>query len=323
MDQASRVRSHYNKRAKIATYENREDSPIIRLRHMNNFIKSVLISTYVHPEDNVFDLCCGRGGDLQKFEKANVAFLFGVDISEEAINEARKRYESMSMPFNATFLVEDCCVVDLEKKHLFPDDIYFDIVNCQFALHYSFENEAKARMFLRNAAVRLKEGGKFISTIPDSSVLLSHREKSFGNDIYTVTFENKPTKSGFGYRYKFHLVDAIDELDEYVVPSDLLKKLALEEGLHIVEEIPFHEYFKKNAEKYDSLLKKMKVYDEQGNFSDGQWEAVGLYKVFVFEKRSTHVSTSNTSSINFINHVRSLLSDIKTINPEATFQIQN
>jgi mRNA (guanine-N7-)-methyltransferase len=47
----------------------------------------------------------------------------------------------------------------------------FDIVSCQFALHYSFENESRARMFARNIAERLKPGGTFVATFPSADVL--------------------------------------------------------------------------------------------------------------------------------------------------------
>ena len=38
----------------------------------------------------------------------------------------------------------------------------FDIVSCQFALHYSFESEAQAECMVRNAAECLRPGGFFI-----------------------------------------------------------------------------------------------------------------------------------------------------------------
>jgi len=38
----------------------------------------------------------------------------------------------------------------------------------QFALHYSFETEAKARQLLKNVASVLDDGGTFFGTFPDA-----------------------------------------------------------------------------------------------------------------------------------------------------------
>lgn len=44
------------------------------------------------PHISVLDLCCGRGGDLAKYQKQRVAHYVGVDLSEELVIEARQRY---------------------------------------------------------------------------------------------------------------------------------------------------------------------------------------------------------------------------------------
>ncbi|KAK6046279.1 hypothetical protein COOONC_16216 [Cooperia oncophora] len=44
----------------------------------------------------------------------------------------------------------------------------FDLVSCQFALHYSFIDEESARTFLRNATETLRPGGLLIGTLPDA-----------------------------------------------------------------------------------------------------------------------------------------------------------
>lgn len=45
----------------------------------------------------------------------------------------------------------------------------FDFVSCQFALHYSFETEARARGLLLNISERLKPHGYFICTVPNAN----------------------------------------------------------------------------------------------------------------------------------------------------------
>ena len=41
---------------------------------------------------SVLDLCCGRGGDLHKWGKQNIAHYVGIDLSLSLVKEAQRRY---------------------------------------------------------------------------------------------------------------------------------------------------------------------------------------------------------------------------------------
>lgn len=56
---ARKVADHYSRRTN-QTLEEREASPIIHLKKLNNWIKSVLIQLYARPDDAVLDLACGK-----------------------------------------------------------------------------------------------------------------------------------------------------------------------------------------------------------------------------------------------------------------------
>ena len=73
----------------------RQESPIIGLKSFNNWVKSVLITRFAHPalaaspgaprrgrmRGRVLDMGCGKGGDLTKWAKANVAEYVGLGAS--------------------------------------------------------------------------------------------------------------------------------------------------------------------------------------------------------------------------------------------------
>jgi len=82
---ARRVADHYSARSN-QTLEERENSPIIHLKKLNNWIKSVLIQLYTRPGDCVLDLACGKGGDLIQWDKAKVGYYVGVDIAEGSVS---------------------------------------------------------------------------------------------------------------------------------------------------------------------------------------------------------------------------------------------
>ncbi|XP_065634677.1 mRNA cap guanine-N7 methyltransferase 1 isoform X2 [Quercus suber] len=88
---ARKVAEHYSARTN-QTLEEREASPIIHLKKLNNWIKSVLIQLYARRGDAVLDLACGKGGDLIKWDKAKVGYYVGVDVAEGSIEDCRTRY---------------------------------------------------------------------------------------------------------------------------------------------------------------------------------------------------------------------------------------
>ena len=49
------------------------------MRNFNNWVKSVLIRTYLDKiqKAHVLDLCCGKGGDLLKWKEGGISYLVG------------------------------------------------------------------------------------------------------------------------------------------------------------------------------------------------------------------------------------------------------
>lgn len=62
-------------------------------------------------------------------------------------------------------------VIQDSLEYALSPDVEFDYVVCFSGLKYSFEDKEKARMFLKNAACRLKPGGYFFGVLPDSSAI--------------------------------------------------------------------------------------------------------------------------------------------------------
>ena len=176
----------------------------------------------------------------------------------------------------------------------------FDIVSCQFAFHYAFDAEDRARNALKNIAALLRPGAAFVATMPDANVLVRKLRTAeglrFGNDIYHVEFDKAhedkcfPTERPFGNKYVFRLLDAIDECPEYLVPLDTLRALCEDYGLVVEKAQNFHEYFAVQSRKADnsSLLDRMGVlYNarEGTSLSADEWEAARVYMVLVLRKQ--------------------------------------
>lgn len=304
------VKDHYNKRTNIARAEQRHLSPIIKLKNFNNAVKYMLINNYTRPGDRVLELGCGKGGDMIKWNVADISNYVGIDISNASITEAISRYHRIRPNYRATFITGDCfgkTLPEVIASQPYPIDFPMDVVSMQFCLHYAYENEFKARTMLQNVSKSLKTGGFFIGTIPNSDFIkfkikhLKPDSKTFGNSLYSVTFESKPDPEGsfrppYGHIYNYYLKDAIDNVPEYVVPFESFRALALEYDLELryKESLPdvfrnnMPKYFNKFSEKMKEGLKRSDV-DEKNRPKYGvegdEKEAVQFYLAFCFVKK--------------------------------------
>ncbi|KAK3895319.1 hypothetical protein Pcinc_000963 [Petrolisthes cinctipes] len=238
------VASHYNNLEEKGLKE-RSTSRIFHLRNSNNWIKSYLINYCLdqvrerqvdHYPVSVFDLGCGKGGDLLKWSKGNIRHLVCADIAQTSMDQCRERYTNTRKRtggghgggFTAEFIVADCT-----KKRIKPmlenPSRQVDLVSCQFAFHYCFESLAQAETMLRNVSENLKRGGYFMATIPNAYEIMSRLKSSgshrFGNEVYTVEFpEDRPEDPPiFGDRYNFFLEGVVDCPEFLVHPPTLIK----------------------------------------------------------------------------------------------------
>ncbi|KAJ6980097.1 hypothetical protein Peur_060788 [Populus x canadensis] len=304
-DFVQRVADHYSARTN-QTLEEREASPIIHLKKLNNWIKSVLVQQYTAKGDAVLDLACGKGGDLIKWDKAKAGYYVGIDIAEGSMEDCRTRYNGdadhhqrrKKFTFPARLICGDC--FELQLDEVLVDDAPFDIVSCQFALHYSWSTEARARRALANISALLRPGGTFIGTMPDANVIIKKLREAeglaFGNSVYWVRFDEEfsqkkfRSSSPFGIKYYFHLEDAVD-CPEWIVPFHVFKALAEEYDFELIFAKNNHEFVHENMKKPENveLMRRLGALGD-GNqdlstLSPDEWEVAYLYLAFVLKKR--------------------------------------
>ncbi|XP_055843182.1 mRNA cap guanine-N7 methyltransferase-like [Episyrphus balteatus] len=309
----------------------RNQSKIYHLRNLNNWIKNMLIIEYItkirehHPSSGdslrVLEMCCGKGGDLLKYSKQNIAHLICTDIAEISLNQCKKRYyrlaQSCQSCFSAEFFLSDCSRDRLRAQYKSPW-LEHHLVSCQFALHFSFESYQQADCMIRNASECLQSGGFFIATIPNANEIMrrlreSSDGRSFGNEYYNLQFlsDTQPPPI-FGAKYLFQLEGVVDCL-EFLVHFPTLVKLCRKHGLQLDKVNSFSEYFEASSKRGENLLRKTEclqtVYIEKdskieenfshienfanenqcwsnnyGTLSKPEWEIATLYLVCAFRK---------------------------------------
>lgn len=270
------VAAHYN-HLEEKGLEERCNSPIFYLRNFNNWVKSVLIqenTDKIREKDygrriRVLDICCGKGGDLSKWQKARIDRVIFADIAEVSVQQCKKRYEDLQRRcgrlFSAEFIAADCTKDTLRDKYTDPS-INFDLVSCQFGFHYCFESLTQARRMLTNISECLKPDGHFFGTLPDAYEIVSRAQKSpdwsFGNRIFNIKllFDPKDGYPIFGGKYDFNL-EGVVNCPEFLVNFDVLEKLALEYGLELIYKARFSDFFKDHSGKYKQLLQRIKCFE--------------------------------------------------------------
>ncbi|ORZ34354.1 guanine-N(7)-methyltransferase domain-containing protein [Catenaria anguillulae PL171] len=285
---AQLVANHYNQR-QSSTVDSRKDSPIFHLRAFNNWVKAVLMNRFLRSGLHLLDIGCGKGGDLNKYNKARIAQLYAFDVASVSIDQATERYRQMHRPwFKAQFQALDCYNDSIEPY--MPRGASVGAVSMQFCAHYAFQSEKQVRIMLENVSRWLAPGGYYFGTVPDANVLVRKLRASpgleYGNSIYKIRFVQKDAYPVYGHEYSFLLEDAIDDCPEYLIHWPSFVRLAAEYGLEQVEHTNFHPFYHEQADKFRDLLVRMKVVTEdRPELSMDEWEAAGLYSVFVFRKR--------------------------------------
>lgn len=215
-------------------YYNRttKDTNTKPLRNFHNlYVKRKLIMGVSNPNDTLIDYAVGKGGDFPKWIASKLSFVFGIDVSQDNIENRKDgacarylnyRYKFKKMP-SALFVHGNsgqnirngkAPVSERDKqisaavfgngskdKEELGDGVYkhfgigkdgFHISSCQFALHYFFESEQILHNFLRNLSECTKINGYFIGTCYDGQTVFNLlKDKNKGDSISIYQDENK------------------------------------------------------------------------------------------------------------------------------------
>ena len=250
------VSRHYNKHRP----RNQSSNELVGIRSYHNFVKACLITEAVAlcgTTDRYLDMCCGNGGDIGKLVHHGIKQYFGIDIANMAVERAVQRLSEQE------FVQGDAVVFNAFSAtagHMLSNMKPFDIVSCQFAIHYAFQDERTARTFIQNVAFALRVGGSFIITVPDADHLaksFKHLGKKFADEHYQVHFDTMTLKDGdfddFGTAYEFSFTGAVDKLKEFIVKKEVLVQLCHDCGMRLLETRNFAEY----KDREDTLRTRM------------------------------------------------------------------
>jgi hypothetical protein len=171
---------------------------------------------------HVLDLACGRGGDLWKwsrvtrsykrfeFDTVNLHYV-GVDIDHDLLNEAKRRVNRVVQTSDSRFETYEFHSHDLtEQSYIYSPRNYFNIVSCQFAMHYFYASKEVFQRFITTLKTNLIDNGVFIATLFDGERVFSLCNQKRNKQIHVMN------NHGFDIVPKFDTDASMQELKRNV-----------------------------------------------------------------------------------------------------------
>lgn len=144
----------------------------------------------------------------------------------------------------------------------------FDIVSCQFAIHYFFESEGSLHGFLRNVSENLKRGGLFITTFMDgqkvhqmfkekNTSLVEGRKVDDRIPVWAILKKYKEfdidNQEIYGKPIDVFLENTNRLITEFLVDIGTLKEMAKQHQLEVDDEGSFQDTFMKLAKDSQTI----------------------------------------------------------------------
>jgi mRNA (guanine-N7-)-methyltransferase len=262
----------------VAAFYNRDKKtqrPGQGLRRLNNFIKTCLIqeaADEVGGEGGTEVACwaCGVGGDAGKYAFVpSIRHVSFVDISWKSVNTAKTRVESnRRVAYTSDFATHDLSTpYEAGRK--------YDVIFCQFAVHYMFGSDEDLDTFCDNVTRHLKPGGRLVCTTTDERRVDAMRP-AFENSLMKVRFDADETE-----RYFFTLRGAVEDVPEYVVrirrfDAAMQRAGAKARGRRNFEQLRV-EYERRYAGVADRMLRGMRLGRDEST-------VFGIYAAHAFDK---------------------------------------
>lgn len=130
-------------------------------RAANNFVKACVLSSNAPAGEgpDILDLGCGEGGDALKLARLRPRSYTGVDLCAAALTRAKIRMSVLACPRRILRM-------DFRRSLCRLPAAGYDLIVCNFSMHFAFSSEAGGRRFARGCRRLLRPCGRLIGAIP-------------------------------------------------------------------------------------------------------------------------------------------------------------
>jgi mRNA (guanine-N7-)-methyltransferase len=314
-EQPVEIKKEFDSFVKKTVTQRRQNSSIIALRDLHNWIKRSLINFAAKKDASLLDIAVGRGGDIDKWDKAGIKKVFGFDINSESINSAdpfnpgaRYRLAHFNkLKTKVEFEVGNAMRPTIPLLNAIDSfNTKYDIVSCQFAMHYFFAQRSDLDIVLTLVKKYLEKDGYFIGTILDSTKVreLMKGHKEVDKTLFRISVPKAFKKDKFGNKYFFEIKDTVDEgmyfnttgkSEEYLVDKEEFVKIMNQYGFSPVNLNIFEKYKNDNGKEtmtrlfepfipFEKIVKFWTPKDASRKMTPEELELNSLYTTFIFKK---------------------------------------
>jgi len=245
----------------------------------HNTLKKQLYKTYVKKGSTLLELAVGRGNDLHKWRLVQPSKVVGIDLSEQNLTAPRQgacvRYLTTKRenPKDAfppvLFIPADMTQSLATQDHRYlrlllgkesPSTPYlenfaglstFDVISCQFAIHYACGSEETFRTFVGNLTAHGKE--LFIGTCMDGQAVYSlllgqtghlfRNAKSVWGEIRKDYADGEGWTEDFGRQITVKLESFERPVQESLVPWGKVVEILAENGFELLQTTMFSDAY--------------------------------------------------------------------------------
>lgn len=211
---------------------------------------------------------------------------FNMENGNAANDDLNKYYLDVLYGTVEQTLVENS---KLQRMYGLLKDNRFDVISCQFSIHYFFENKVKLSGFLENISSNLNVGGKFIGTTLNGQKVFDELKTSevlLGESNDTILWKIKKNydvndlrndETSIGLPIDVYINSIGKTTTEWLVNFKYFEELALTYNLEM-----------KTLGEFEDMYKKLEVsktkYGDASNMNPQLKELSYLYNYFIFEK---------------------------------------
>ena len=177
----------------------------------------------------------------------------------------------------------------LQRMYGLLKDNRFDVISCQFSIHYFFENKVKLNGFFENISSNLNVGGKFIGTTLNGQKVfdaLKTSEIMVGETYDSILWKIKKKyedeefrndETSIGMPIDVYINSIGKTTTEWLVNFKYLEELAMNYNLELKTLGEFEDMYKK-------LESSKTNYGDASSMTPQLKELSYLYNYFIFEK---------------------------------------
>ena len=271
-----------------STLDRYKYASLIMKNFHNEYIKKRELIMKMPKGSSLFDIACGKAGDLKKWIDAGFTKVMGIDVFRDNIEnrkngayartlEAMQKFKIDAKKHSFVYLTADASqrftpnyienISDPDDKqiarilfgaqrsnhirdeHLVKYNGYmkngFDVISCQFAIHYFFENENTLDNFIYNVDTYLKKGGYLIGTcldgyrVKDKLQGIKKGQEIQGQIDDRILWNIKKLYSNdkdikLGEQIEIYMESIGKPIKEFLVDFNLLKQKLADKGIEVL-----------------------------------------------------------------------------------------